>query len=80
MLELTQDEIENRRTDGAFKNIPIRFFIECQLLDDEDGHTLDITECSEQEFLNAEGVITYERHSVFQNGADQVCLTKMQEY
>jgi hypothetical protein len=33
-------------------------------------------ECDEREFMRAEGRITYERHTMRENGADQICLTK----
>ena len=49
----------------------IRFFI-IEIDDDSVGQI----ECSEAEFLAAEGEIEYERHTVFANGVDQVCLTK----
>ena len=53
----------------------IRFFIcDVDLDDGTSGH--GITEVEEREFLDAEGVIEYERDTVFENGVDQVCLTK----
>ena len=36
----------------------------------------DYRECDELEFLQFDGVISYERHTMFENGVDQVCLTK----
>ena len=59
--------------DLGFKNIPVRFFL--IRMDDEDGE-IDTHEVDEQEFLNAEGVIEYERFTVFANGVSQICLTK----
>lgn len=53
--------------------ISVRFFI-FDWVDDEEGH--DIVEVDEAEFSEFEGVITYERHTVFQNGCNQICLTK----
>jgi len=50
----------------------VRFFI-YEL--DEDNE-LDIIEVDEQDFLNAEGEAQYERHTVFENGVNQICLTK----
>ena len=37
----------------------------------------DIIECTEQEFLEHNGVISYERHTVRENGVSQICLTKI---
>jgi hypothetical protein len=47
----------------------IRFFV----LDLDDA---DIIEVSEAEFLNYDGAITYERHTIRENGVSQICLTK----
>lgn len=52
--------------------MPVRYFI--LDYDLEDGP--DLVECDEREFLAAEGVITYERHTMRENGCDQICLTK----
>jgi hypothetical protein len=54
--------------------INVRFFA---LVDTDEGQ--DIEEVGEAEFLEAEGVISYERHTVFENGCRQICLTKMPE-
>ena len=51
--------------------INIRFFII-----DYDAELIDVKECTELEFLEADGEIEYERHTMFENGVDQVCLTK----
>jgi hypothetical protein len=54
------------------KGLPVRYFIlDCSL---DDGS--DLVECDEFEFLRAEGRITYERHTVRENGCNQICLTK----
>ena len=53
-------------------NLPIRYFI--LDYDLEDGP--EIMEVDEAEFLAAEGAITYERHTVWANGVNQICLTK----
>jgi hypothetical protein len=66
----TQDIIDNASL--GFTDMPVRFFIYDT---SEDGET-DLSECNEQAFLEAEGVIEYERHTVFQNGCKQICLTK----
>lgn len=57
----------------GFKDIPARFFM-WENMTDEDGG--DFIECGEEDFINAEGVIEYERHTVFLNGCDQIRLTK----
>lgn len=71
MKHQTQETINNHSL--GFKDMPVRFFIyeEC-----EETEELEIFECDEQTFLEAEGSIEYERHSVFQNGCKQICLTK----
>lgn len=48
----------------------IRYFIFDEELD-------DIVECTESEFINHTGVISYDRHTVRENGANQICLTKI---
>jgi hypothetical protein len=57
---------------GYFATIPVRFFINEYNPDDEDT----LKEVNEHEFLEAEGRITYERHTVRENGASQIVLTK----
>lgn len=52
--------------------LPIRFF----KYDYNHDNEVDIIETNESDFLLCEGEITYERHTVFQNGVNQVCLTK----
>jgi hypothetical protein len=59
-------------------NIPIRFFTDCF---DSDGE-IDSCEITESQFkeiqLNRYGndlPVTYERHTVHQNGVSQICLT-----
>ena len=54
-----------------FATIPVRFFVV-----DYDSEEVDIVEVSEHEFLKAEGLITYERHTKRENGVSQICLTK----
>ena len=43
---------------------------------DEEQQDYDILEVSEEEFKRHLGTIDYERHTVFQNGVRQICLTK----
>jgi hypothetical protein len=50
----------------------VRYFVLSYELEDA-----DIVECSEQEFLAHDGRIEYERHTVRENGASQICLTKI---
>lgn len=54
-----------------FNSMNVRFFIL-----DFDLEEPDIVECSEMEFLSYKGEITYERHTVRENGCSQICLTK----
>lgn len=59
-------------------NVPVRFFIWKEnedALEGEDHN--DVFECNESEFINSPYPIDYERHTVFQNGVSQICLTKM---
>lgn len=54
--------------------LPVRYFmIDYDL---EDGP--DIVECDESEFMKAPGRIQYERHTVRENGVNQICLTKVE--
>jgi len=55
----------------AISNTTVRFFIYAW---GEDGEP-DIVECDEVTFLAHPGTITYERHTVRENGVAQVCLT-----
>jgi hypothetical protein len=55
--------------------IDVRFFV--MDYDTEDNGCFDIRECSESEFLECNDPITYERHTVRENGCSQICLTKM---
>lgn len=50
--------------------IPVRFFICDAETNYEDAEVDEIT------FLRSAGVIGYERHTVFENGVNQICLTK----
>lgn len=52
--------------------INVRFFV----LDFESEEGPDLIEVSEGEFLEYEGQISYERHTVRENGCSQICLTK----
>lgn len=61
-----QEEIEDK------ERLPVRYFVIDYDL--EDGP--DIVEVDEAEFLAAEGSITYERHTMWANGCNQICLTK----
>jgi len=69
------DDTERERdalTDETENLIPVRYFVIDYDLDDGP----DLVECDEHEFLQAEGRITYERHTVRENGCNQICLTK----
>lgn len=68
ILKLERVLLRNPEPDNA---IPVRYF--CV---DEESEDPDFRECTESEFLEAEGRITYERNTVFENGCSQICLTK----
>ena len=59
---------------GYFATIPVRFFVVDY--ETEDNGCYDLKEVNEHEFLQAEGRITYERHTVRENGCSQIFLTK----
>jgi len=53
------------------KEINVRFFV-------YDYDTEDIVkEVNEVDFLKHDGVIEYERSTIFENGVRQICLTKV---
>lgn len=60
---------------GYFATIPVRFFV-VDYDPEDDVMQYDLIEVNEHEFLKAEGRITYERHTMRENGASQICLTK----
>lgn len=71
----TLDDLESERdalTDEVENLIPVRYFVIDYDL--EDGP--DLVEVREYEFSAAEGRITYERHTIRENGCNQICLTK----
>ena len=70
-LEDTEREL-GTLIDKTENLIPVRYFIIDYDL--EDGP--DLIECYEAEFLATKGRITYERHTVWANGVNQICLTK----
>lgn len=52
--------------------LPVRYFI----VDYESEDGPDLIEVTEHEFTQAPGRITYERHTMRENGVNQICLTK----
>jgi len=56
-------------------NIPIRFFI-YDLIQTIDGDSFDLIEVSEAVWLDYDGIISYERDTVRENGVSQIILTK----
>jgi hypothetical protein len=57
----------------------IRYFIFSEdLYDLEDDDP--IMEVSESEFIAYDGQITYERHTMRENGVNQICLTKYPDW
>jgi len=69
----TQDIIDNHSL--GFPDMPVRFFIYDEHVETEDAFG-DIVEVNETAFLECDYPIEYERHSVFENGCKQICLTK----
>jgi hypothetical protein len=53
--------------------INVRFFIYDETESDDDNAHREVTE---GEFEEAIGDIAYQRHTVFENGVRQICLTK----
>lgn len=53
----------------------VRYFVYDEELDFKDDPD-PIVECTEAGFMAYDGVISYERHTVRENGCAQVCLTK----
>lgn len=77
-LYMSELEKAHETTEKGFRDTPVRFFT-WGSDPDQDEEELDegaFNEVSEAEFLEAEGVIEYERHTVFENGCSQICLTK----
>lgn len=60
------DELDDK------ERLPVRYFM--LDYDMEDGPK--VVEVDEAAFLAADGAITYERHTVWANGVNQICLTK----
>lgn len=52
----------------------VRYFIVNP--DSFDNGCFDDIEVSEREFIAADGEITYERHTMSENGVSQICLSK----
>lgn len=59
-------------TELGFKSMSVRFFIHDEAEMDDNAHR----EVTEGEFDEAIGDIEYKRHTVFENGVSQICLTK----
>ena len=72
--ELVDVEQERDTLQGEIEDterLPVRYFAI-----DYEGEEPEIVEVDEAEFLAADGAITYERHTVWANGVNQICLTK----
>lgn len=59
----------------SIEAINIRFFCYIDIEDGGGDFYIDIIEIDEATFAQLDGVITYERHTVFANGVRCVCLT-----
>lgn len=55
----------------GFKDMPVRFFAYCT---DGEGEQ-SFFELEEEQFKELGGNISYECHTVFENGVRQICLT-----
>jgi hypothetical protein len=53
----------------------VRYFV-VDYDSEDDAMQWDIVEVTEREFMAVEGEITYERHTMSENGVSQICLTK----
>jgi hypothetical protein len=53
----------------------VRYFV-VDYDSDDDVMEWDIVEVTEREFMAADGEITYERHTMSENGVSQICLSK----
>ena len=75
LARIAELEAERDALTELADRLPVRYFmIDYDL---EDGP--DIVECDESEFMKAPGRIQYERHTVRENGVNQICLTKVEE-
>ena len=68
-MEQERDTLQGELED--VERLPVRYFAI-----DYEGEEPEIVEVDEAEFLAADGAITYERHTVWTNGVNQICLTK----
>jgi len=59
--------------DMGIKDINVRFFIS------DFAGAFGLREVEEEEFFEREGSITYERHTIHENGCRQICLTKFDD-
>lgn len=60
---------------GLISGLPVRFFVLNDELDTTDEG--ELIETSLFAFMEVEGEITMERHTMSENGCNQICLTKM---
>lgn len=70
MQEYTKEQAESRRKCGQL-NVPTRFFMFGMV-----NGELEQIEVTESEFMESDGAITYERHTVHMNGVNQIILFK----
>lgn len=52
--------------------LPVRYFI----IDYENEDGPELLEVSRHEWEREDGAITYKRHTIHENGCNQICLTK----
>ena len=60
----------------GINKINVRFFIYDEEARDDDGGSGEIVEVDELDFIECKFPLTYERHTMFDNGCNQICLTK----
>ena len=75
METITQREADMRKEIGKM-DIPTRYFISAYITNEYNEPIIDHVEATESEFLQADGDIHYERHTIHMNGVAQICLTK----
>tara|TARA_R110000851_G_scaffold94427_1_gene205244 strand:- start:413 stop:661 length:249 start_codon:yes stop_codon:yes gene_type:complete len=73
--EYTQEEVNNLM-DSGIDSMNVRYFIYAMVYDDSGMCDIEYVEVDEYAFLEQDGTIEYDRHTVHQNGVNQIMLTK----
>lgn len=68
----------------GFENISVRFFVweypeDAPITDEDFDNGGGLLECDEERFISrlGHGKLSYKKHTVFDNGVRQICLTIM---